>query len=164
MGIDITYSIDTTGISDPTPSDGQITDSDFDTIASQHRSVSGSHTSYQKYILYCNYHPTGAKGFTSCDVSDSTNEINSGNDVRIFQARCSDFDSLLNVPDHSTEVDVLIHELGHTIGIGIMNSNGEDYGDDRYNCMNRVYLENTILMNGYWYIHKDWWAQRNYGL
>ncbi len=164
MGIAITFNIDDTNIPDPTPTDGYITDSDFDAIRQSYYDGDIRYNSPNKYLLYCNYHPTGAKGYTACDVNDVTNEINGGNCIRIFKAKCVDFENLLAVTNHGAEVDVLIHEIAHAIGIGIMNAGGEDYGTDRYNCMNWCLLENSKLMNNYWYIDGYYWAQRNFGL
>lgn len=170
--INVSFLVDD-AVSDPTPSDGYISDSDFWTIENQYndvwmyddRSFGGADPKYtlkEKWMLYGTWDQNpNVGGYTY--VSISGGDCLAGNYIFIADSMIDNWEASNAIPSEGGEVIVVSHESGHSVGIAKLFGNSEQYDPDYYSIMSYMRLENAKSMEGYWYYSKEYWATANLG-
>lgn len=170
--VKLTYLVDD-AVSDPTPSDGYITDSDFWSLESTYndvwmyddRSNGGANPQYflkEKWLLYGTWDTSpNVGGYTY--VSLSGNDCQAGNYIFIADSMVDNWEAANGITSEGGDVIVTMHEAGHSIGIAVVSGGGEVYDPDYYSIMSYMRIENGKYMSSYWYYSKEYWTTANKG-
>jgi hypothetical protein len=164
--INVTYSVDEL-VSDPTPADGYISDSDFWTLEKEYNQGSDNVTQYgpqytlkEKWMLYGTWDVnSNVGGYTY--VAFSGKDLIGGNYIFIADAMIDNWETINDIPSDGGEVIVTCHEAGHSTGIAVIRGISEKYDPDAYSIMSYMRLQNAKDMAGYWYYSKEYWATAN---
>jgi len=90
-------------------------------------------------------------------------DILAGNYIFIAYETADSWASSKGIEPYGAEAVVLMHELGHSIGIGKIHPLfGEIYDSDTYSVMSYLNLNNAGLYMD-WYYSDEYWATRNMG-
>jgi hypothetical protein len=164
--IQVTYRIDNQ-VSDPTPSDGYISSSDFWAIENQYNDGADNSALYglqytlkEKWMLYGTWDEnSNVGGYTY--VAFIGKNLVAGNYIFIADAMIDAWEASKSIPNDGGEVIVVCHEAGHSIGIAVLQGFSEKYDSDIYSVMSYMRLENAKSMAGYWYYSKEYWKTAN---
>jgi hypothetical protein len=163
--IQVTYFVNDV-VSDPTPADGYISDSDFWTIENQYNdgadnSQNGyAYTSKEKWMLYGSQDQnSNVGGYTY--VAFSGKDLIGGNYIFIADAMIDAWETTYGIPSEGGEVIVTCHEAGHSIGVAVIRGFSEKYDPDVYSVMSYMQLENAKSMADHWYYSKEYWETAN---
>ncbi len=163
--IKVTYDVNEL-VSDPTPVDGYITDSDFWKLEKEYNQGSDNATEYgrqyalkEKWMLYGTWDAnSNVGGYTY--VGFVGKDLAAGNYIFIADAMIDAWEGSVILSDGG-EVIVTCHEAGHSIGIAVLRGTSEKYDPDAYSIMSYMRLQNAKDMNGYWYYSKEYWSTAN---
>jgi len=164
--IKVTYSIDEL-VSDPTPTDGYISDSDFWKLEKEYNQGSDNATQYgpqytlkEKWMLYGTWDSnSNVGGYTY--VAFSGKDLIGGNYIFIADAMIDAWEGSNSIPSDGGEVIVTCHEAGHSVGIAVLRGFSEKYDPDVYSIMSYMRLQNAKDMANYWYYSEEYWATAN---
>jgi len=170
--VKLSYLVDD-AVSDPTPSDGYITDSDFWALEASYndvwmyddRSNGGASPQYflkEKWLLYGTW-DTNANvgGYTYVSISGT--DCQAGNYIFIADSMIDNWEASYGITTEGGDIIVTMHEAGHSIGIAKISGGGEAYDTDYYSIMSYMRIENAKYMSGYWYYSKEYWVTANLG-
>jgi len=166
--IEVTFVIDDV-VFDPTPGTG-ITDADFWAIEAVYNDGSdkggdsiADFTSKEKWVLY----GTSVEGYSDvvgyCYIvlqGFIQQDCVAGNYIFVADETADSWASANGVAAYGAEAVVLMHEMGHSIGIGQILLNTEIYDPDSGSVMSYLSRLNATLY-GAWYYSPDYWATRN---
>jgi len=164
--IKVTYDVNEL-VSDPTPGDGYINESDFWTLEKEHNQGSDNATAYgrqytlkEKWMLYGTWDSnSNVGGYTY--VAFVGRDMVAGNYIFIADAMIDAWEQANSIPINGGEVIVTCHEAGHSIGIAVLRGMSEKYDSDVYSIMSYMRLQNAKDVAGYWYYSKEYWATAN---
>jgi len=166
-GISVTFYFDdgdgySDVVSDPTASDG-VTDDDFWAINAKHNDNDNGFYDNWKWVLF----GTSVEGEDDvvgyCYVMMSKRDVLAGNYIFIADQTADNWasTSLGEGNEYGAEAAVLMHEMGHSIGIGKIHPIfGEQYDPDPSSVMSYLSEANAGLY-WTWYYSDDYWATRN---
>jgi hypothetical protein len=172
FAIRVTFRVDDV-VTDPTPGDGKITDSDFWSIENNNNDVwmyddrahgssaSGKYTLREKWMLYGTWAPSSTTGGYTY-ITKSGSDVLGGNYIFIADSMIDNWEATNAIPSEGGEETVVLHEAGHSIGIAKLSSTyTEVYDSDYYSVMSRMRMENAKYMASYWYYRNEYWATAN---
>jgi hypothetical protein len=168
--IKATFLVDN-AVSDLTPSDGYITESDFWSIESTYngvwmyddRSNGGANPQFflkEEWMLYGTWDTDpNVSGYTY--VSFSRSDLLAGNYIFIADSMIDNWEAQNSIPNEGGDTMVAMHEAGHSIGIAKILFGYEMYDSDYCSIMSTMRMEHVKYMSGYWYCSKEYWATAN---
>jgi hypothetical protein len=172
FAIQVTFKVDDI-VTDPTPSDGKITDSDFWKIEHNYNDVwkyddrahgssaTGKYTLREKWMLYGTWATSSTTG-GYCYIIRSGSDVLAGNYIFIADSMIDNWEAAYAVPYEGGEEIVVCHEAGHSIGICKLSATYKEvYDSDYYSVMSNMRMQNAKYMARYWYYSKEYWATAN---
>lgn len=174
-GINVTFYID-----DVIPSDASVSDADFSEIETQYNDHDYGYYSKWKWVLYGTNveDEPNVVGYTlvmlNIKYSPATGRIINvdglaGNYIFIADEASDSWALNSGIEPYGAEATVLMHELGHTIGIMKIGWNGnlftgfslwEIYDPDPGSVMSYLSDANSGLYEA-WYYSREYWRRRN---
>jgi len=161
-------------VTDPTPADGKITNTDFWQIEKKYNNVwkyddrsyggvSPKYTLREKWMLYGTWAPSSTTGGYTY-VLKSGGDVLAGNYIFIADSMIDKWELTYSIPYEGGEEIVVCHEAGHSIGIAKLSTTGSEvYDTDYYSVMSTMRIQNAKYMASYWYYSKEYWATANLG-
>jgi len=96
-----------------------------------------------------------------CYIITSRKDVLAGNYIMIADESTDSWENTSGVTNSGAEATVLMHELGHSIGIAKMHpAFGETYDPDSYSVMSYLSIYNA-MQYGAWYYSASYWDTRN---
>ena len=166
--IEVTFVIDDV-VSDPTPGTG-VTDTDFWAIEAAYNDGNdkggdsiADFTSKEKWVLF----GTAVEGASNvvgyAYIVTSGNDAVAGNYIFIADQAADTWANAAGLFNYGAEAVVLMHEMGHSIGIAKLNPVlGEIYDQDTYSVMSYLSFNNASQYYN-WYYSAQYWDTRNLG-
>ena len=163
-GIGVTFYVD-----DQVPSDQSVSDADFWAIETAYNDLgddkyTGELANFQtkwKWVLF-GTRVSGAYnvvGYTYVIVEGG--DLLAGNYIFIADTTADRWAARNGIEAYGAEAVVLMHEMGHSIGIAKLDPNGREiYDPDPYSVMSYLSTANAGLYWA-WYYSDDYWATRN---
>ena len=180
QGILVTFWVDDV-VEDPTPYTG-VTDDDFWVIESMYNDVvlfndraqdgfdadgDGSDYEYtlkEKWVLFGTVVEGQPNVVGYCYVKIEKKDLVAGNYIFIADEAADNWSYSNGLEPYSAEATVLMHELGHSIGVGKLRVRGifvtEVYDEDPFSVMSYLSTENAGLIDA-WHYSNEYWATRN---
>lgn len=87
-------------------------------------------------------------------------DLFAGNYIFIADEAADTWEDINGIEFSGAEAVVLMHEMGHSIGIGILDVRGEVYDRDTYSVMSYLNVNNAGLYDN-WYYSDKYWSTRN---
>lgn len=87
-------------------------------------------------------------------------DLLAGNYIFIADESADTWADINEIERYGAEAVVLMHEMGHSIGIGVLDVWGEVYDRDTYSVMSYLNVNNAGLYNN-WYYSDKYWSTRN---
>jgi hypothetical protein len=172
FAIQVTFKIDDI-VTDPTPNDGKITDTDFWAIENANNDVwkyddrahgssaNGKYTLKEKWMLYGTWAPSSSTGGYTY-ITRSGSDVLGGNYIFIADSMIDNWEATNSILYDGGEEMVVCHEAGHSIGICKLSATyTEVYDSDYYSIMSSMRTQNAKSMAHYWYYSKEYWATAN---
>lgn len=117
--------------------------------------------SKNKWVLYGTSVEDSPGTMGYCYISTSGKDLLAGNYIYIADESTDSWEIIHGVTDSGAEATVLMHELGHSIGIAKMNPVfGEQYDPDSYSVMSYLSTDNATQYYT-WYYSNSYWDTRN---
>jgi len=115
--------------------------------------------SQEKWILWgADWWNAGGSG--QCYTERDVYNVLAGNYIFISSVRCSDYNTEFGAANFGAHIMTLMHETGHSIGIAVIDSSGEQYDPDSYSVMSYPNIQNCCFTN-HWYYSWYYWSTRN---
>ena len=177
FGIELIYT-PSDPVTDPTPSDGYISSSDFWYLEAIHNGVyydddqasdgvdddgygyDFEYMSQEKWILWGSWDDNQNVGGYTYVVIDGKDGL-AGNYIFIADAMIDNWEASNDMEKDNGEVIVACHELGHSIGILLLRGRSEKYDSDIYSIMSTMHVENALYMEDAWYYSSNYWESKN---
>jgi len=122
---------------------------------------SGVYDSKEKWVLYGTSVEGSPNTMGYCYITTSRKDLTAGNYILIADESTDDWEINNGVTDSGAEATVLMHELGHSIGIAKMHPVfGEQYDPDSYSVMSYLSIDNASQYDA-WYYSASYWDTRN---
>ena len=93
-------------------------------------------------------------------VNPAKADLLAGNYIFIADGLADTWSENNGIDSYGAEAVVLMHEMGHSIGIALLNARGEIYDRDTYSVMSYLNVNNAGLYDG-WYYSDKYWSTRN---
>ena len=164
-GISVTFYVDDINgysdlVVDPTPSTG-VTDEDFWAIEATYNDNDYEYFDEWKWALFGTTVEGESDVMGYCWVATSRKDVLAGNYIFIADQTADDWAQNVGIDAYGAEAAVLMHEMGHSIGIGKLHPVfGEKYDPDLSSVMSYLSEANAGLY-GDWYYSDEYWATRN---
>ena len=180
QGILVTFWVDDV-VEDPTPYTG-VTDDDFWAIESMYNDIvlfndraqdgfdadgDGSDYEYtlkEKWVLFGTVVEGQPNVVGYCYVKIEEKDLVAGNYIFIADETADNWSYSNGLEPYSAEATVLMHELGHSIGVGKLRVRGifvtEVYDEDPFSVMSYLSTENAGLIDA-WHYSNEYWDTRN---
>ena len=174
-GIDVAFYID-----QEVPYDASVNDEEFWAIEAEYNDnlgddsaggnpESGVYTSEWKWVLFGSTVEGESDVVGYCWVVISGKDYVAGNYLFIADETADDWASSEGIEFSGAEAVILMHEMGHSIGIGKLHPVfGEKYDSDAGSVMSYLSEANAGLYDivdeeilGHWYYSDEYWATRN---
>lgn len=124
-------------------------------------SNNGLYNSKNKWVLFGTSVEDSSNTMGYCYITTSRKDVLAGNYIMIADGSTDSWEITNGVTNPGAEAVVLMHELGHSIGIAKMNpAFGEQYDPDSYSVMSYLSVDNAIQYND-WYYSASYWDTRN---
>jgi hypothetical protein len=169
-GITVTFNVD-----DEVTYDGSVNEADFWAIEAQYNDGddkangdinAGVYTSKDKWVLFGSNvaEDSSTVGYTIVLLASKGRNVDAlaGNYIFIADEATDDWADSNGISRDGAEAVVLMHELGHSIGIGVFSGLNEVYDSDLYSVMSFLNVYNAGN-DGSWYYSKRYWSTKNLG-
>jgi hypothetical protein len=142
------------------PDDPSVTDNEFWAIEDTYNNNDHGYLDHWKWVLFGTTVAGASDVVGYCWVVTSSRDILGGNYIYIADKTADDWATTLELAI-GAEATVLMHELGHSIGIGKLHPRfGERYDPDPGSVMSYLSESNAGLY-GLWYYSDEYWATNN---
>ena len=170
-GITVTFFVDDVVPNDESYSNG-INDDEFTTIEDTYNDHDNGYYDNWKWVLFgttvednpITEDDESALVMGYCWVVIKGKDVVTGNYIFIADEAADNWVETVTVPAIGAEVTVLMHEMGHSIGIGkvvrLMGSVFEIYDSDSTSVMSYL-SEDNVGLDGQWHYSDDYWSTRN---
>jgi hypothetical protein len=163
--IKVTFDID-----DVVPLDPSVSDAEFWTIEAVYNDGNdkggdsiADFTSKEKWVLFGTTVEGASNVMGYAYIVTNGNDAVAGNYIFIADQAADTWANAAGVFDYGEEVVVLMHEMGHSIGIAKLNPVlGEIYDRDTYSVMSYLSVNNASQYYN-WYYSAQYWDTRNMG-
>jgi hypothetical protein len=154
-GITVTFYVD-----DSVPYDASVSDEEFWAIEAVYNDNDNDYFDNWKWVLFGTTVAGAPDVVGYCWVVTSSRNILAGNYIYIADATADDWATTLELAV-GAEATVLMHEIGHSIGIGKLHPRfGERYDPDPGSVMSYLSESNAGLYD-LWYYSDEYWATNN---
>jgi hypothetical protein len=164
--IKVTFYID-----DVVSLDRSVSDAEFWAIEAQYNDLgddkytgdSASFFSEWKWVLFGTTvaGAPGVVGYAYIKIDDTSNDVLAGNYMFIADQTADTWSARQGLQPDGAEAVVLMHEMGHSIGIAVWDPVvGEIYDLDRHSVMSYLSRDNATEYNS-WYYSGTYWDTRN---
>lgn len=138
-----------------------INDEEFSNIETQYNDHDNGYYSKWKWVLFGTTVEGGPDVIGYTYVTIQGRDILAGNYIFIADATADNWATENGIEPYGAEAAVLMHEMGHSIGIGKWHpAFGEQYDPDYFSVMSYLTTGNAGK-NGAWYYSDEYWATRN---
>jgi hypothetical protein len=138
-----------------------ISDDEFDVIETMYNDNDNGYDDNWKWVLFGTTVEGESDVVGYCWVIISGKDYLAGNYIFIADEEADSWASSNGIELYGTEAAVLMHEMGHSIGIGILHPRfGEKYDPDPSSVMSYLTPANAGHYEA-WYYSDGYWATRN---